>query len=181
MAAGEIPKPIVVSSVPIDEILAVALSFSSAVALAWLSFLEHRRSVQPSTLICLYLLASVTNDLYLVISPGKIYHKFGPFPFLNTLFAQIILKTILLVVECRIKKPLLLVDSRDYAETDLVGVLNRVTFWWINPILKLGNKRILTADNMPLLDAELSTQRIRDRAVQQWNDRGLYVPTKFRS
>lgn len=111
--------------------------------------------------------------------PAGIYRKWGPFPFIDTLVSQIILKTILLVMESLNKTSLLLVDSKDYAETDLVGILSRVTFWWINPILKLGNKQILTPEDMPSLDTELNTKRLRGRAVQEWNNRGLPDPNNL--
>lgn len=179
LGGGEIAMPIILSNVPIYDILDVAFSFAGVVGLAWLSFLEHRRSVRPSALVCLYLLASVTSDLYMYTFPAGIYRKRGPFPFVNTLVAQIVLKTVLLVLESLNKKSLLLVNSKDYAETDLVGILNRVTFWWINPILKTGNKRILTPGDMPNLDTELNTKRIRDRVLQQWDSRGLYGPTNL--
>ncbi|KAF9875444.1 hypothetical protein CkaCkLH20_07264 [Colletotrichum karsti] len=53
----------------------------------------------------------------------------------------------------------------------LAGTFNKTFLWWINAIIIKGNKFILTEDNLPSIDQKLSSELLRRRALQAWDQR----------
>ncbi|GAA5907850.1 hypothetical protein JCM8208_001962 [Rhodotorula glutinis] len=70
--------------------------------------------------------------------------------------------------------------------------LSQTTFWWIQPLLVLGYKRELQAEDLPKMDASREAGHLADvfednfekrrRAVDEWNralDEGTFVPSRW--
>ncbi|GAA5846361.1 hypothetical protein JCM9279_001345 [Rhodotorula babjevae] len=70
--------------------------------------------------------------------------------------------------------------------------LSQTTFWWIQPLLVLGYKRELQAEDLPKMDPTREASHLADvfeenfekrrRAVEEWNralDEGTFVPSRW--
>ena len=55
---------------------------------------------------------------------------------------------------------------------ETAGILGRTFFWWINPILGDGNRKILVAEDLPNVDRALTSETLREKILLAWSDRG---------
>ncbi|KAK2035131.1 P-loop containing nucleoside triphosphate hydrolase protein [Colletotrichum zoysiae] len=143
-------------------------SLIACVGLAPLLFLEHNRSLKPSDLAIVYLLLSLACD---VAESGTIEYGDATFTSIVPRIAILCIKALLLVVECRRKRTIPKHTHGQWSPEELANILDRTFFWWINPILALGNRHVLTGDNLPPLCQELSSGPLRQRALQVWDQR----------
>ncbi|KAK2041784.1 P-loop containing nucleoside triphosphate hydrolase protein [Colletotrichum somersetense] len=143
-------------------------SLIACVGLAPLLFLEHNRSLKPSDLAIVYLLLSLACDL---AESGTTEYGDATFPSIVLRISNLCIKALLLIVECRRKRTIPKHRHGQWSPEELANILDRTFFWWINPILALGNRHVLTGDNLPPLCQELSSRPLRQRALQVWDQR----------
>jgi len=151
------------------RVLSNALSSVAAFGFCILSFVEHRRSPTPSTLLVLYALACLLGSgVELLILP-PIFSKES----LSFSVANICLELALLVVECQKKGSILLPQYQQLTPEERAGILEQTFFGWINPILMKGYRLNLTDADLPLTGEELSSKRLRRKILLTWDQRGL--------
>lgn len=151
------------------DFLSLILSFLACVGLCPLLFLEHTRSIKPSDLAIVYLLASLLCDAAVL---GTSTYQHVSFWATLRVGAKLCLKLTLLIVESRGKWNILRCQYGQYSPEQLVGLLSRTYFWWINSILARGSKDILTEDSLPPLDRNISSKLLRYQALKAWDQRG---------
>lgn len=132
-------------------------------------FLEHTRSIKPSDLAAVYLLASLACD---AAELETTTYQDVTFPVALGVIAKLCVKSLILVVESRGKGEILRRQYSQWPPEQLAGVLSRTFFWWINSILAKGNRDILTGDSLPPIDHKLSSMLLRHRALKAWDQRG---------
>ncbi|KUJ15876.1 putative multidrug resistance protein [Mollisia scopiformis] len=147
---------------------AAALSFVNAIALGQLSYLEHTRSLQPSTLITTYLLLSLLFD---AAQARTLYLRTDSNVLAAVLTATIALKLTVLVLEAQNKRSSLRQPYRSYAREALSGIFNRSIFWWLKPLFVGGFSKVLTLDDLGSIDESLSSEPLRDRIQTIWDKR----------
>jgi ATP-binding cassette subfamily C (CFTR/MRP) protein 1 len=150
------------------RILPAVTSFLAYLGLCPLFTVENSRSVQPSTLAVLYLLASVA---YHTADFGSNVYN-GPPLVLWLTTSRLCLEVLLLVSECQGKERILRDPYRGLPPEQTAGILSRILFWWINPILVQGSSKILTGDDLPYIDQELCSKTLRKKALRTWDQRG---------
>ncbi|KZL84742.1 atp-binding cassette [Colletotrichum incanum] len=143
-------------------------SLVACIGLCPLLFFEHARSTRPSDLAIVYLLVSLACDSAELRTLA--YHNAAQSAFVAAA-ASLCVKLVLLAVESRSKEDILRGPHDQWPPEQLAGILDRVFFWWINPILARGNRFVLTGDNLPLLDNNLLSGFRRHRALQAWDQR----------
>ena len=131
-----------------------------------LTFQEHQRSLQPSDLIVLYLIASSACDgIWLVLSSWIGQHR--PVAIL------LLPKLLLICLESRDKESLLLQRCQGIPAEERAGILSRTFFWWIHDILEEGYQGILVNQELPAIDRKLSSGTLRQNVVEEWKQRGI--------
>ncbi|RKK91484.1 hypothetical protein BFJ71_g10850 [Fusarium oxysporum] len=142
-------------------------SFTATTLLGPLLYMEHMRSVRPADLTVIFLLVSLACDAANALQEG-----------LDTWIlpaTQLALKLLLVATESRSKQGLLKSPYDSQAPEQLAGILSRTFFWWINPILVLGNRIMLSGDDLPLIDEQLSSKQLRHRGLKAWDKRARPV------
>ncbi|KAI1383398.1 ABC transporter [Hypoxylon trugodes] len=145
-----------------------ALEFVAALNLCALSWIEHHRSFYPSHLIILYLIASLIRD------GAEI-----PWSFLGShdrlvddpVLARVVLEVALLATESLQKT---YIEGSLYEGVSLEersSVLDRVFFWWINPVLLEGYRNVLLNSDLPSIDSKLLSKPVRVAALRAWDQR----------
>ncbi|XMA07310.1 hypothetical protein WAI453_000101 [Rhynchosporium graminicola] len=134
-------------------------------ALVYKSHLEDRRAVPPSLLLSIYLLASLIFDIAQV---RTLYLRHETSTLLGLSTTSVVLKAVLLVLESRSKRRYLRAPYNGYSPETTGGIFNRSFFWWINPILATGFRRLLTLDDLFQTDASLLTDPLRNRMQNSW-------------
>jgi ATP-binding cassette subfamily C (CFTR/MRP) protein 1 len=135
-----------------------------------LSIVEHRRTVHPSTLLTLYLLAYVAGEAAKVTAPANYPKDVWS---LNVSIGRLCIGLAFFIVENIDKRSILRESYQQVSTEETVGILGRTFFWWINPILREGNRSILVAEDLPCVDEKLSSGDLRKGIIQAWNNRSL--------
>ncbi|TVY68841.1 ABC transporter FUM19 [Lachnellula suecica] len=78
---------------------------------------------------------------------------------------------ILLVLENHGKRPALNVFNKSQSPEELSGILEKVFFIWINPILIQGYRNILVDQDLPPLNRDLTPEVTRKAILQTWSQR----------
>jgi ATP-binding cassette, subfamily C (CFTR/MRP), member 1 len=90
------------------------------------------------------------------------------------------LQLVLVLCESRGKDDILL-DDELRTPRQLAGLLSRLFFAWINPVLLKGYRDVLSNDDLPLLDPSLSSRHLRHEVLQAWEQRGTQVVAGYAS
>ena len=150
-------------------IAANTLSILDAIALCVLSFVEHRQSIRPSSLITLYLLFSIAFDavqcrtLWLLPQGQKLRT-------IATIFsASIGFKMGILVLEVIEKRAFLVPPWNRAPPESLGGTINHSLFWWLNALFLRGYKGFLNLKSLWPTDHSIDSERLLVRLNSAWN------------
>lgn len=151
--------------------LAVAFSsFLVYLELVVLIFLDYSRSLGPSDYAVFYLLFTAVFDLTLLFDTSGL-----PLAAVVLLVVMLGVKMGLVVVESRSKKTALREPWCNKAPEVLSGVISRLTFLWVQPIIISGRRlfKSLHLQNLPEIDEDLLAYALRRKAVFAWESRGM--------
>ncbi|KAF3769045.1 putative ABC transporter [Cryphonectria parasitica EP155] len=153
---------------------ALWFSLIAASALCWLIAVAHIRSVEPSSLALLYLLASTGCDILWALAPRS-RSSDDPETALSTalFWLQIPVKLTLLVLESHSKEAILLAKHKHLSPEDTAGLVQRVLFWWVNPILARGSRQILQNEDLPRIGQQFSSDGLRRAILRAWHQRSI--------
>ncbi|KAJ5629255.1 P-loop containing nucleoside triphosphate hydrolase protein [Penicillium herquei] len=128
------------------------VSLVASLACTYLSHLEHRFSVRPSTILCLFQGLTVLLDL-----PRLRTLSFLPYNNTVTLLfaASWVVKFVILVLEATEKRSSLRKEFEKTSIEGTSGVFSRTVFWWLNDLLWKGSSTTLTVDDLPILAEDL--------------------------
>lgn len=140
-----------------------AVPFVASLAVCQLSYLEHGRSVKPSTLLISYLLASIICDgvlLHLQLQES--------FASPHLLSAALTLKLLLLILESINKHSYLRDPFKCLPIEQTVSDLNRTFLFWINDLILLGRSKILIYQDLPEVSEDLKSWGLRMQMEDRW-------------
>lgn len=127
--------------------------------------LEHDRTTRPSTLITVYLVAAIVTDgVQIRTLFGRSYVP----TIARLVSASTGTKAVLLILESWPKTSYLVLSTEELGPEDISGPFARHTFWWLNPLLLLGNRNLLSFNDLPLLDRNLLSEPLRKRMARSW-------------
>ncbi|KAG6256393.1 hypothetical protein E4U23_001961 [Claviceps purpurea] len=146
-------------------ILATLTVIASFIWLLYVSYLEHVRSVRPSTILCLYLgisslldLASSRTSFFI---PG--YDVVAPIH-LSSYFV----KLVILTTEVVEKRKLLMWHCKNVSPEAAASFYSRVFFVWLNGLLLKGYRTSLTVDTLTPLDQDILGASRPDSLLDRW-------------
>ena len=148
---------------------AAALSLIGMLAVFALTLFEHSRTVRPSTLICLYILASIVADSVLL----RTLHARGysrSIPIVGVVSTSIATKLCFLVLEST-PKTSYLKNKDDYGPEEVTGVFGRGVLWWLNSLFWHGHHNVLTLNDLYPIDHDLRAIPLRSNMQQEWKKR----------
>jgi hypothetical protein len=119
-----------------------------------LMYMDHRRSVRPSSIITAYLSVVTGIDALALV-----YHRYQELRLLHCVLALL-----LLLAESHNKSSCLQCTDSSMAPYALAGTLDRLFFVWINPILWQGSRK--SQIKVPCLTPELSPALIKKAALR---------------
>ncbi|RJE27115.1 ABC transporter transmembrane region [Aspergillus sclerotialis] len=157
------PQAQTVASIP-----AAVLSLVDALAICLLSYMEHTRSIRPSTLLGVFFLASLVLD----IPQSRTLFLMGDITPLAAVFTAVMaLKVILLVLEGRSKIQELRHPYHQFPPESTGNVWMRLAFWWLNPMFFKGFARLLSVEDLWSMDEKLATFNLREQMHACWSRR----------
>lgn len=147
-------------------ILCDAASFAAALAVGPLSFIEHSRSIRPSAALELYLLVTLVLD---AIQIWGFPLGANASPVVYIALVEVCLKLVLFVLEAQDKRAILREPWRHLSPETIAGTINRTFIWWINPLIIKGYRTLLSNDDLPPLEGELSSGPLRVAFQRAWD------------
>jgi ATP-binding cassette subfamily C (CFTR/MRP) protein 1 len=150
------------------SVASAALGFVGAVAVVILVGIEHNRILRPSSLVLLYLLATLFTD---AIQIRTLFLRGYVAAIARLSCASLASRALLLVVESWTKESYLKPVEDGYSPEELASVFSRSVFWWLNPILLLGNRKILALEDLYPLNHILESSSLKARIVRSWDKR----------
>ncbi|KAI8655282.1 hypothetical protein NCS57_01276500 [Fusarium keratoplasticum] len=139
------------------------LGLVESLALAALSYMEHRNSAKPSALISLYLILTIILDLALT---RTLWIRSGMQALASIFTVSLVLKTVLLVLE-ETPKRLNTGEKGPVRETS-VGVVNRSFFWWLNHLFVEGFRGLIDLGSLGVLNEKFNTHDLSERIEERW-------------
>ncbi|KAK3322938.1 P-loop containing nucleoside triphosphate hydrolase protein [Apodospora peruviana] len=159
------------SSLRTISLAAAALTPLCTLGLCVLSYAEHWRSVRPSTLLCVFLFATLLFDITRTRSLWL--RSLDPLGLNDDIayvsVASVIVKAAVLVLEALNKTRLLHQKYRAYPPEATSGIFNRSFFWWLNPLFRSGFGRVLGVDDLFTLDKHLQASYLHTRFRAAWS------------
>ncbi|OCK89464.1 putative multidrug resistance protein [Cenococcum geophilum 1.58] len=144
------------------------LSLVGALAIYPLSYLEHTRSVRPSALLEVYLIASLLLN---IPQARTLFLQHNDISIAAIFAASIGAMLLLWILEARNKTKHLKYPYKEYPPEATRGVWNRTFFWWLNSLFVRGFKRILSLEDLYQTPPSLSSERLRDEMQAVWDRR----------
>lgn len=138
----------------------------AAVAVLLLSSLEHSRTLQPSIVLNLYLPVSLAFD---AVQVRTLYLRNGTETIAALSAATVGIKLCLLFLESLNKRRYLKLPYREFSPETLSGIINRSFFWWLNPLFVRGISKILTLDDLFVIDQALLSEPLLQKMQVSWN------------
>lgn len=133
--------------------------------MAFLSYLEHHRSLRTSLLLNSYLLITTIFSIVRTRTTWLVYGV-QPFSILFTIATAVILG--LAILEA-IPKSRWLKSSYEGASPEKTsGLYSLLSMSWVNPLLVLGNAKILDTSDLYLLDSDLSADFQAEHFRKTW-------------
>jgi hypothetical protein len=152
------------------SLAAAALTPISTLAFSLLSFLEHSRTVRPSSLLTFFLLLTLLFD---IVHTRTLWMRRGDgvdrgLAYLSA--ATVVVKGTVLALEASRKtkwlKPQIRAKNPPEATS---GILDRSFFWWLNPLFLSGYRRTLDVDDLFHLDKHLTSSYWYPRFRAAWD------------
>ncbi|KAK5651320.1 hypothetical protein OQA88_12616 [Cercophora sp. LCS_1] len=137
------------------SVAASAVSLVSSLGIGVFSYIEHRHTVRPSTLLSLFLFCTLLFD---IAHTRTLWLRAGDWSsrvIAAVSTAAVAVKTATLGLEAVDKRRLLRPEYRDYPLEATSGIYSRSFFLWLNPLFRSGFSRVLDIDDLFALDKQL--------------------------
>lgn len=150
------------------SLAAACVSFASSVMSCALSYLEHVKTLRPSSLLNVFLLLSLLLDAALLRTLWTAQLLDGDLAIRAVFSTALVAKAVLVLLEAKDKTGHLLARSRAVAPEEMAGIYARAALAWVAPLLHTGFKRLLRPDDMLALDQEMSTAELSQKFWFHW-------------
>ena len=148
------------------SIASAALAFCEALRFAVLSHYEHVKNIRPSSLLNLALAISLGFDVVRMRTFVKMdYDNLITSIFMGTIAT----KSGILLLEGKSKKMFLKGVDSERPPEETSGIFSRSIFWWLNPLLREGYRKVLTLKDLYDLDEHLPDHDIQTRFERTWS------------
>ncbi|KAG8425172.1 hypothetical protein J3458_001901 [Metarhizium acridum] len=133
-------------------LIASGLGVADAAAITMLTYLEHHRSVRPSSMLCVYLLLS---SLFESVRCRTLWLLHSAQPLATIVSALLATKVALLLLEFQNKAFILSGKGRSLGPEATSGIISRSLLWWLNDLFFTGYGTTLSVEKLHLSDSDL--------------------------
>ncbi len=150
-----------------SAVVSSSAAFASATMLIPISQCEHSRNVRPSTLICLYLLATILFE----VAQVRTLWLLQPFSLVLDTIATVslALRILVLAIEAQEKGQYLTSAYKKTSPECRSGILNRSVYWWINGLFFQGFRSDLSLQGLYTVDGNLTSKALTSDLQRRWS------------
>ncbi|KAF2715991.1 putative ABC transporter [Polychaeton citri CBS 116435] len=142
---------------------------------AALSYLEHRRSLRPSTLLNIFFIYSCLAGIVIIRTLWLLPVR----PAIATLYSCCLALKIATLIfeawECHPTSP----SAQGSTAESRSGILARGVFAWLNSLLRSGYNTLLSLENLPDLESSMQTSHLRRQIESAWKADQKSSPNKL--
>jgi len=153
------------------SIASTAVTSGFSIVLTLLSHLEHTRNFRPSVILSLYFGTTLVFD---AVQTRTLWSISGNVLFSILFSVNVGFRLVLFVLESLEKKSSFKQPYKELAQETAGNVFNRNLFWWLNPLLKTGYKRIIEVETLPPIDNRLNSSNTQRKLLAKWNASTAY-------
>jgi hypothetical protein len=149
------------------SIAADVLSVVAVLGAGLLSWIDHQRSIRPSSLLAVYLLTASVLDMARLRTLWSIRGAVGA----AAVFCLVLgLKLVALVVESinkfqSLRSP---VEYSGVGSEPFSGLWTRIAYVWLLGTVRRGYRKILSVDDLPDIEPRLKSQVIHCQLQNEW-------------
>ncbi|KXH60239.1 hypothetical protein CSAL01_11379 [Colletotrichum salicis] len=157
------------------SVAASCASFAATVMFAGLSYIEHAKSLKPSSILNTYILVSLVLDGAILRTMWLSHLSVA----ISAVFAaSLACKAAIVILEAQEKTCHLVSSSSSsstaggqssYSPEETSGIYSRGLFWWLMPLLLTGFRRLLKPLDLFVLDGSMSAAVLNERFWLHWN------------
>jgi len=147
------------------SIPSIALNLFAALMFCQSSYLEHTRSVRPSTILTLCLFFSLLFD---VARARTLWVMYGTASVAGLFTATVPVKLCILLLELRGKRSLIQPSEKPYPPEATSGIISRSLFWWLNPLFLRGFREALSVEKLFDVDKYLGAGWAGEKLQRAW-------------
>ncbi|OHE95683.1 hypothetical protein CORC01_08967 [Colletotrichum orchidophilum] len=149
------------------SIAASCASFAASIMFAGLSYIEHSKSLKPSSLLNTHILVSLVLDGAILRTMWLSHLSVA----ISAVFAaSFACKTAIVILEAQEKTRYVVSSAggRSYSPEETSGIYSRGLFWWLTPLLLTGFRRLLKPLDLFVLDRSMSAAALNERFWLHW-------------
>ncbi|RYP45042.1 hypothetical protein DL768_008557 [Monosporascus sp. mg162] len=146
-------------------ISSATLQLCASILLAVLSHWEHRNAVRPSFLISVFLFLTSILDAARARTQALIE---GQLIVASILIAIIVAKLLLLLIESKEETRILLPEYSETSSELRSSLFSRAFFTWLLPVLSAGFKGVISSEDLPAVNENLSSEALTARVESKW-------------
>jgi ATP-binding cassette, subfamily C (CFTR/MRP), member 1 len=151
------------------SLAAAAIALLASLALCLLSYVEHDRTVRPSTFLAIVLFVTLLFDIARARTLWLRQNGDVNLAIAEVFTASVVVKALVLVLEATRKRPLLRPEYQAYPPEATAGIYARSFFTWLNSLIRRGFSQILGIDDLFELDKHLKTSYLQQNFQSAWN------------
>lgn len=148
------------------SLAASILAFVTALILAPLSYLEHSRSIRPSTLLNVYLFLTLVFDAAMLRTLWLMPSFSSSIREIYT--AAFAVKCTIVFLEAR-EKQKYSTDSKDLSPEEFSGIYSRGLFWWLNKLIWAGTKHVLKPMDLYPITKDMAAETRSHQFKEKWD------------
>ena len=152
------------------SVTATVLGFIGALVQWLLSYIEHARTVRPSSILDTYLFLSLLFD---IARARTFWLRQDGYAIAVVFTTGVCVKSINLVLEAIEKRSILLAPYKDYPPEVTSSIFSKCFFSWQIPLFRKGFSSTLTVDDLFILDKHLSSDYLQAVLQSAW-EKGRY-------
>lgn len=147
---------------------AAVLALAAALGLYLLSYIEHVKSIRPSSIIDAYLLLTLPFDAAQLRTRWLRGEGVAENGIASALLG---VKLLVLISEATEKRRLLFTPYANPSPEATSGLYSRGLFWWLNPLFRLGFRNVVNDDDLFAADGDLLSKSLETRFNKHWINR----------
>ncbi|KAK2021657.1 ABC transporter [Colletotrichum zoysiae] len=148
------------------SVAASCASFAATVMFGGLSYIEHAKSLKPSSILNIYIFVSLVLDGAILRTVWLSHLSVAIAAVFSASFA---LKAAVMILEAKAKTRHLASAGRPCSPEETSGIYSRGLFWWLTPLLLTGFRRLLKPLDLFVLDESMSAAVLNERFWLYWN------------
>ncbi|KAI8961197.1 putative ABC multidrug transporter [Daldinia sp. FL1419] len=139
----------------------------------WLSYLDHGRSLRPSTILCVYLFSTLLFDVAQARTFWLASRAILEVIFSGLFTVTLVVKAIILLLEAQSKTKWVAWHDTEFSPEETSSIFHLGVYSWLNKLFLEGYRKVLDINDLYPLHENMAANRLSRSFAQQMKYTGL--------